>query len=474
MSEKTYKLDYNGQQVQKQDLEAIGFVAGHADDKVLAEALRLAALSATFGVKKCVIPHTAMPTQSPKASGVYAPEQFVTPAPTIATGSIAVGAFRAVVGARIAPTTDARLGHDDIRSAVFTGDAVVNLPTTFGATNFDDKYQHKTYQLAANASGNPRWDLIYALVVVDANSATTTRKVKDPLTLLISSQTVSTTNETTVTVAVATGTPSATPALPALPADAGSSYYIPLAYVRVPTGFNATSTVAIKDILVVAPIKSLKSGREPAVNATIPGGATLTTTQLNTWATTGNRPRMGIMPATSVGGVSKIITISLPGSTLTDWSHRRDDVIDDSIDWRNRLTRWTAQVRGASTKFPFDYASGLGNGEGISMPGTQGDPGGFGGGRLRGTHIGHSNTFYPSAQFGAVYPIAFGVYSDAWLDMQSWNAITPATNIFTVDPGYLSFYVDIYGRLCLDMQTQTNPNCALVVWLDASAPIINQ
>lgn len=473
MSEKTYKLDYNGQQVQKQDFETLGFVAGHADDKVFAEALRLAALSATFGVKKCVIPHVTMPTQSPKASGVYAPEQFVTPAPTIATGSIAVGAFRAVVGARVAPTTDARLGHDDIRSAVFTGDAVVNLATTGNVTNFDDKYQHKTFQLAANASGNPRWDLVYALVVVDANSSTTTRKVKDPLTLLISSQTVSTTNETTVTVAVSTGTPSATPALPSLPADAGTSYYIPLAYVRVPTGFNATSTVAIKDIMVVAPIKSLKGGTSPGTVASVPGGSTLTSTQLNTWATTGNRPRMGIMPPTAQGGVSKIITISMPGATLADWSHRRDDVIDDSIDWRNRLTRWTAQIRGTSTKFPFDYASGLSAGEGISVASSQADPGGFGGGQMKGLHIGHSNTFYPSNQFGGINPIAFGVMSDQWMRDDTYVAIA-AASIFTVNPVYLAFYVDTFGRLCLDMQTQTNPNCSLVVWLDASAPIINQ
>lgn len=325
--ENQFKLDYNGQQVQQQDFAGIGETSGLADDRVLAELLRLPPYTGT--VAKGILPYG------------YAGATPGTVVPNGAAGSVLVNPFRAIVGARTAVGTDAQKAWRDIRSglAVAAGDTSLT----------------HTVSLAANSSGNPRWDLVYASVTVDTNGPSVVRKVKDPTTKVVTSQTVATYKVTSVTIDKVTGTASATPAYPATPTDAGGVYYIPLAYVRVPNGFNGTSTVDPHDINEVASIFGLSplmggvnarpaDGYFKTGGAAISGAGTSPVPGVGPFKWTGTaatKPALYFPP--SMRGEEVIwVPLDLNDASSANWSHQNGDIIDASIDWRNRIFDWMA------------------------------------------------------------------------------------------------------------------------------------
>lgn len=315
MAESKFKLDFNGQQVQKQDLELLGEVSGLADDRVFAELLRMPPYNGST-ISRGILPYYATGVSS------------ATVAPSGASGKVRVNPFRALIGSRTSVNTDPKTNLRDIRSTIAVGPLVSGTGTLY-----------TTLSIAANASGNPRWDLICAAVTVDANGASTTRKVKDPATKLVTDQLVAVTTETTVALSVVTGTPAASPDWPAVPADAAGTYYIPLAYVRVPNGFNATSTVATTDICDVAPVIPI-ARTSGAVNIQIADqhftkdGSIITAAARQAWGSSGTRPSV-YMPGTMVGGEELLVYIDLVTPVHTN------DMVVDSRDWSKRLCQFS-------------------------------------------------------------------------------------------------------------------------------------
>jgi len=334
LAEPIYQHELDGQEVEEEDMNLLGTTSGLADDRALAELLRLAPFDGT-NTAKAILPYALRAGDS------------ATVVPNGATGSARILPFRAIVGSRTGVATDPLAAWRDIRSSVY---AQTTGSGAFGAAA----------SFAPNTSGLPRWDLVYAAFTPDANGTQVTRYVRDPATGAISSPTVVTTLVQNVVVMVEQGTPSATPAPPAPPGDGGGTYYIPLAYVRIAVGFSATSTLLPADLLPVAPVVSLAriAGGlclQPANQQFVPGGAALSAASLAAWGAGGRRPSFLLSPE-MVGGESRIVAIDF--SSPSSPSHPGAlAIVDDSRDWRKRLFRWTCFAYGpaAATSNQIDF-----------------------------------------------------------------------------------------------------------------------
>lgn len=323
MAEFQYQFLINGQEVQKQDFNLLGMISGLADDRVFAEFLRLAPYDGT-NVSKSIVPFVPKPSQQ-------APAQNATVASTYgtnATGSIIVNPFRAIVGSTVAVAVNAELQNwRDIRSGIFVNAGSGSLA--------------KTFSLAANSSGNGRWDLVYATLTRDVSTPTVLRKVKDPSAGTTSTQPVSVTLTQAVTVTVLTGTPGSSPALPALPADSGTSYNIPLAYIRVVNGFGAGSILNATDVRDV----SNTNHTHPADMSSAMGvvhsrpangnndGAGTYATNFPWNMTPGQRPGPWLPPQMT-GGEEIVVLLDLMSNSTP--SHPSGSIVDSATDWRLR------------------------------------------------------------------------------------------------------------------------------------------
>lgn len=345
----------DGQELEQDDVQAIIDNAAFADDHVFAELLRmLPAFTSTPS-------RGIMPWAFSGFAGGSLPTALISP--NGASGSVLVSPFRAFIGSRTLVGTDAKLNLRDIRSA---------LSVAAGSTSLT-----QVMSFAANSSGNPRWDLICAAVAIDANATTETRYVKDTTDDDATPQTVVTQVATTVTLQVVAGTAAASPVPPAAPADASGIYYIPLAYVRVPNGFGATSTVLTTDIATIAPLVGLNAKASGAGIAfepidSVSTGLLLAATSnagWKAWGSTGTRPP-AIMPSTARGGFSKEIAIDLSASG-SSIAPTNNSAIDTSRDWRNRrfLILTTVGLQASSLKFPWE-----GSADTLEGSGTRGRP----------------------------------------------------------------------------------------------------
>ena len=373
--EPTYDATVDGQEFQQADADLIGAVAGLADDRVLAEILRVAPYDGTT-VYKAVLGYNF------RAQGrVYT---ALTTNPAIvqstgsANGSLNIWPFRAVVGSRNAPssppspnplatTSNALANWRDIRSGIFCGSSSINV--TLPA-------------LTANSSGNPRWDLVYATVAVDSNLNSVSRRVKNPFSGALTVTAIPQYIQSPVSVAVVTGTPGTIPALPSLPADSAGNYNIALAYVRVATGFSSTSTILPQDIRATngagaAFTTGRGTGFRPASSnndANNGGAAGANVFNVATGPfyydpanTVGGRPNV-FMPPEWVGHADVVLVeLDLSTSSSASWSHTSGSLIDDSMDWRNRIFQvWVTSSAtedfctnptAAAVRMPFCYPS---------------------------------------------------------------------------------------------------------------------
>jgi len=414
--EERFQLLNNGQSVLQADFNTLGEVSGLADDRLLAELFRLQPYDGAT-VRRAILPYRH---EGSGATGLVTTNG--------ASGSVLVNPFRAMIGSRTAVATNAKKNWRDIRSAIGVGS------TTLG----------QSVSLTANASGNPRWDLVWAAVAIDANSASVTRKVKDPTTKVITSSSVVTTLVTTVTLGSTAGTPAASPAWPAVPADSGSTYYVPLAYVRVPNGFGAGSTVAATDIATVAPVLGMpgSGGVQVADQSYVSGSATLTAAQIQTWGSTGTRPQM-FMPSTMIGAASLLVPLN-----LTSPSHANGDTID-SRDWRNRISRFIVQVGNAGTQyFPWqNNAAVMPNAEPVDITGVTSNAVLCGVGQSFVNDSLFSKKMVAYANGSLIETMADGTYVGLYVD--------------TADSGKLKVYIT------------GSPACLLFFWIDFSAPFEN-
>lgn len=348
--EPSYVLTDDGQETQFEDFPTFGMSAGLADDRVLAEILHLAPFYPGSGgiVQKRIIP--LMQTPLPAGKWPAGATQYLgTVQPNGATGSVLVYPFRAIIGSRnnvaVVPADNASYPNPanqtaalaswrDIRSGIF-----IPTPTSLATA----------LAIAANGSGTPRWDLVYATIQIDSSSvATAVRRVKDPASGNISSPSVPSYLLSPVSVSIVTGTPSATPAIPALPADTTGQYNIPLCLIRVPNGFGSTTTVAPQDIrphTVTSSFDDTSSrfdvspcnGNNESNNAGAAGANAFNVagSQYYNPATSGQRPG-AFLPPEWHGGVMKAAFVD---TSSTNPSHKNGTIVDSGIDWRNRIFR---------------------------------------------------------------------------------------------------------------------------------------
>ncbi len=449
--EARYQHTVNGQSVLQADLNTLGEAASLADDRVFAELLRMTPYDGAT-VSRGILPY---------ASGA-------TVAANGASGSVKVNPFRAFVGSRTAVASDAKKNWRDVRSAIVVGTATLE----------------QTVAIGANASGNPRWDLIYAAVAVDANSASVTRKVKDATTKAIAGASLVTTLETTATLGVTAGTPGASPAFPATPSDSGGTYYVPIAYVRVPNGFGAASTVTNKDIDTIAKVLAVAqaaggstlrpANQQHAVGGTaISGAGTSTVNGALKWGATANtRPALFLPPSMS-GGESRIIAIDVGNASNANWSHQDGAIVDDSVDWRNRVFKWMASVGPGSSsfagKFPWLSSAGV-NLVSPTAP-SAGGVAQMAGYAADANHpafaLGMGDSFTTGTGRAVAQVSASGAAA----------AATPATgyNIPTnamASGGTVYLYVDA-STGALKVSINAGPLASLIFWLDATAPFEN-
>ena len=326
--EDRYQHTLNGQSVVQADLNLLGETSALADDRVFAELFRMQPYDGST-VRKGILPYAH------RASGAAALVE-----PIGATGAVIINPFRAFVGSRTAAEDDAKKNWRDIRSAICVGENELPQAVT----------------ISANASGNPRWDLIYAAVAVDASTASVTRKRKDPTSKVVTAASVVTRLATTVTLGVEAGTASATPVWPSVPSDAGDVYYIPLAYIRVANGFGATSTVLPEDIVEVAPCLAMSHASGVAAAEPANQQYVVSTTRQQAWgAASGKRPTTFI-PPTFTGLHSLFIALDLADEDAGFHSHL-DGAVLDNRDWRGRLCFWQAFVANdtlSAAGFPWD------------------------------------------------------------------------------------------------------------------------
>lgn len=351
MAERQFTVTIDGQEVRDTDLNSLGEVSGLADDRVFAELFRPHGIAAG-GVPRgrFIIPFNQnLPQVGAVPQGrFYQNPNVQVVAPNGASGTTLVGPFRAVLGsATLASSSGLNNWKDGVRSGVHIG-------STSGY------YTQITH--SANSSGNARIDLVYAIVTPDVNTSTVSRKVKNPSTGVITTQSISVSKVTNVSAAVVTGAPSGSPAIPTLPSDGGGNYYIALALVRIPNGFGASSTVALTDILhdsyhlPVSPEMGVSVVGPAQMNSQISelNTSVLSVARLASWATSGIRPTWFMSPS-MIGEDTIWIAIDCTDATSSNWSHPlavTGEVIDQSRNWSNRV--FDAVVTGATGDWAWD------------------------------------------------------------------------------------------------------------------------
>ena len=331
--EREFVHSTEGQEVQEDDINLVAQDAALADDRVLAELFRLKPFDSVTmpNVTKSILAYSEGPTVS--ANG--------------ASGSVRIYPFRPLVASAGLASSDAKENWRDIRSTVYIGNPTGN---------------YLVQSLTANASSDPRWDLIYVRVDKDANETPVSRYVAS-----ISGETsssISVVKSTTAVVGVVLGTTAASPTLPALPTDSGDTFYVPLAYILVPAGFGATTIVQTSWIFEACPVIPLSkvtgacTARPASANNTV-GGAVLSSTVTEDWGSSQTRPEV-FLPPSMTGEEVLYFAVNMQDATSSNWSQLHTSVVDDTKDWRYRLFHWVAQVDSDPThKFAW-YQSSVG------------------------------------------------------------------------------------------------------------------
>jgi hypothetical protein len=450
----------DGQELEVPDVDNVGAVAGLADDRVLAEFLRVTPYDGS-NVYKLVIPYGYK-----GAIGAASPGGTVQSSGS-ANGSIVVSPFRFIVGSRNAPSApppgvnpaqnyqpNSLANWRDVRSGIFVGSST-SLAQTF--------------QLAANSSGNPRWDLVCATIAVDASGPSQTRRVKSPSTSNVSTAAVPAWLASPVTVSVITGTPGSSPALPSIPADSGGNYNVGLYYVYVANGFTTGTTILSKNLRAFGSATSnyAQAGHgavEPASANNDRSGIAGAVFQWNV-SPGGAGVRPGpFIPPDMVGGKRIIAQVDAAASVSSNWSHGIGNVIDASVDWRNRfiICYWGSSIFNSlgAASLATDPAGPGSTHFRVPVPGL--------GGSVQGNNTGQgvqfSNTFSTANDTmvtgnpnvvviggvaGANPPYAdwpsggiVGIYCDATTGALKWWANSTTTSF-----GQLAFWIDASAAL---------------------------
>jgi hypothetical protein len=414
----------NGQELQKDDVNLVAQQASRADDRTLAELLRLAPYSGG-AVQKAVIPFGTTGASGAIVTSSGAPV------------SVIVNPFRVIVGSRTPVATSVLDAWRDIRTAVVVGVASLS----------------STVPIAANVDLiHARWDLVYVAVAIDANGQSATRFQKDPTTKVVSAQTLTTTLVTVATLGVVTGVPATPPTLPTIPADTASTFYVPLAYVAVPQGTLTAQITTNTQICSVAPVVSLaracgNANLRPANSQFQVGGAALTVARMGQWPG-GTRPNFYMSPEMS-GGDSILVAMDFTNASASAWSHAPGAVLDNSCDWRKRVFRVFLQAGTASQPLAWEPPTAAAR----FVPGEAGSTQTFD--QNFAWRLGQSCNDDATSSIGVAGGMLF--YE------------TPNTLSALPTGCALSAYVDaVTGAITLHVSGA--PACKVFLWIDASAP----
>jgi hypothetical protein len=441
----------NGQALRNPDITMISDAGALADDHVLWELLRMLPGSAT--PQKGILPY-AVSGYAPPASGdgfTLTLHNSAIVQGNASDGSIRVLPFRAIVGSTTLFATSPIEKLRGVRSGYLVGGT--DLYTTVAIT--------------ANAAGSPRWTGVYVAITPDANAGSTSVKVKDPATGAVSPQTINIYKTTTVTVATVDGTAAANPTRPSIPADGAGTYYLPLAWILVPAGFGASSQVLFSSIHEDATVLTMSSAL--GVSTLAPAnqqhkvGGTVETRQnpnLNASKRTG-----AYLPSTLVGGFQRVIALQLG---LSPVSHNDGDVVDDSVDYRQRFFKWTV-FAGAGTTTAAAFVSD-GNGTGAAGATTRVPSAFAGGGVGVNTMIGAGQSFfndYPAGAIGTCSGVACSVGSITTAD-----ATVQAVSALGASGSTVILYVRSTDGALVYKKTGT-PSGQVFIWLEATGQFSN-
>lgn len=424
--EQKYLHTLSGQEVHEDDINLVSDNASLADDRVLAELLRLAPFTAA-PVAKAILPHAI---EGP-GDGTNDPNHPTARSTGLADATVNILPYRAIVGSRdTAASIGGKANWRDIRSGIFAGASSLGTP----------------FQLPVTAA-DPRWDLIYSKVTVDKNDPAVTRNVRDGVTGVVSTPDLVITQQTTVETFVLNGAEAATPVRPAVPADSGDEFHIPIAYVLVVHPHTLTSIIPQDRIHEAHPIAGLArsvgmQSLEPARSLYDPAGAV----EANTPWTTGNARPEAYLPPSMSGGASRLVAMKWDGSTQ---SHGLNvvTVLDDSIDWRNRLFK-TKLVASDGAFIWQDGGGGVVPSHALNVEGTN-----------KTDRMGQGFEDDGTAAVGTAGAIVARV-TNAELSVIAAGA-------------GITLFVDLAdGKLKL-LTGSTNPQVRLFAWVEASAPFGN-
>jgi hypothetical protein len=335
MADDRYIHTTDGQELQQADINQVATTAALSEDHVYRELLRLFPNGDGRSPDRGVLPW-----EGTRPGGTYGARNPLVKTANPTTKTVTVAPFRLLLGSRQAAFTDkdgARDAMEDNRSGLALGATTVEQDVSLGA----------------DTSANDRWTLVYAAINVDLSAPNVNRFVKDPATGVVSSVAISVNRDCPVTLATVLGAEGATPTRPSLPADAGTQYNVPLAYVYCAHPFTSSSVVDPNDIQTVAPCLAASPGVgavscEPASGMWESSGPVATN---HTWDGTA-RPEP-YLPSSMTGAVERIIQLKWESTDRTI-PLSGFATLDDSIDWRDRLFQSIIVVGDATTR---DFAS---------------------------------------------------------------------------------------------------------------------
>lgn len=333
-------LTQPGQGVQDDEFNLICREASLSADWLLAELLRPAPSGSGdgFAPKKYIIPSGGLEI----GYGAFDRKALVGSSGA-ADAKVYVQPFMAVIGSRSDANTEADALRQ-IRTARHYGETV---PRSF----------RTEIQIPA-ATANPRWDLIWAKVDVEAPDNTVVRYTKVG-NAAVGTTSVSLIKRTLVTIGRTQGTENVSPTRPTIPADSGNSYYIPLAYVIVGGSHNLTTQVSSVNIHEVYPAIQLAAPFgaprvRPADSCWREDGATLVNAG---WTSTNGRPPTHLPPGQQ--GADEITlpiaiadgtgSVNVPPNTAT--------LLDRSVNWLKRDFELLIDVKTPASGQAFPWLS---------------------------------------------------------------------------------------------------------------------
>lgn len=312
--EQQFIITIPGQEVEVPDINGISANAALAVERALAELLRMGKLS------RGIIPWGTDASDIGNRGAPAAPAGVIRPSGS-SDASVQIYNFRAVLAASAIPNIDIERWQGN-RSAIFDG----RLVTVVGPPGVFLQFAEAT---------NNRYDLVYAKLDINVPDAPEIRYVKDA-SEAITAVSVSKTISTNITVGIVLGVEGATPAAPALPVDSGSSYYLLIGYVFLPAGHTLMTAIPpgnITEAFVALPIA-------PSAGVANIRPATLNLTASDSPAV-GLRARGYISPSV-VGGETRILALAHDDGPRN--LSAGANIVDDSIDWRNRLFKVSVSV----------------------------------------------------------------------------------------------------------------------------------